>query len=87
MAKVLISMPENLLADIDREADRRGLSRSAFLRNAAQREIGWRDPKDIEAAMTAGQAAMADLGPFDSTELIAADKRARDERDRRRFGR
>ena len=87
MAKVLISMPEDLLADIDRETEVRGMSRSAFLRRAAVHEIGWRDPEEIEAALAAGRAAMAELGPFDSTELLAAEKRARDERDSRRFRR
>lgn len=87
MEKVLISLPADLLADIDREVQRRGLSRSAFLRKAAVHELGWRDPEEIEAALAKGRAAMADLGPFDSTELIAAEKRARDDRDRRRFGR
>ena len=85
MAKVLISLPSDLLADIDREVERRGTSRSAFLRTAAVHELGWRDPDEIEAALAAGRAAMADLGPFDSAELIAEERRAHDERDRRRF--
>jgi Arc/MetJ-type ribon-helix-helix transcriptional regulator len=86
MAKVLFSLPSDLLADIDREAANRGMSRSAFLRKAVTHELGWRDPEEIEAALAAGRAALAGLGPFDSTELVAAEKRARDERDRRRFG-
>lgn len=85
MAKVLISLPGDLLADIDREAEVRGLTRSAFLRRAAVHELGWRDPDELEAALEAGRAAIADLGPFDSAELIAEERRAHDERDRRRF--
>jgi predicted transcriptional regulator len=87
VAKVLISMPSDLLADIDREAEARGMSRSAFLRRAVTHELGWRDPEEIEAALAMGRAALADLGPFDSAELLAEEKQARDERDRRRFGR
>lgn len=84
MMKVLLSLPEDLLADIDREADRRGLSRSAFLRRAAVHELGWRDPQELEAALKAGQAILADLGPADAAEEVARDRRERDSRDRRR---
>ena len=70
MAKVLISLPRDLLDDIDREAERRGMSRSAFLRRAATHELGWRDPEEIEAALAAGRAAMADFGPFNAAEEI-----------------
>jgi metal-responsive CopG/Arc/MetJ family transcriptional regulator len=76
MEKVLISLPQELLADVDREAERRQVSRSAFLRRAALHELKWRDPEEIEAAMAAGQAAMADFGPFDAAEEI---RRMRDE--------
>jgi metal-responsive CopG/Arc/MetJ family transcriptional regulator len=82
MTKVLISLPESLLSDIDREADRRGLSRSAFMRKAAEREIRWRDPARVAAAMARGQAALAGLGPADAAEEIARTRRERDERDR-----
>ena len=82
MAKVLISMPEDLLADIDREADRRGLSRSALVREAAQREIRWRSPEEIEAALARGQAALAGAGPANAAEEIARTRRERDARDR-----
>jgi metal-responsive CopG/Arc/MetJ family transcriptional regulator len=76
MEKVLISLPQDLLADIDREAQRRAMSRSAFLRRAAVHELGWRDPEEIEAAMAVGQAAMADFGPFDAAAEI---RRMRDD--------
>jgi len=84
MAKVLISLPQELLADIDQEVDRRGTSRSAFLRTAAVHELGWRDPEEIEAALAEGQAALAGLGPAEAAEEIARDRRERDARDRRR---
>lgn len=87
MEKVLISLPRELLSDIDREAQRRHMSRSAFLRSAAVHELGLRAPEEIEAALAAGRQAMAELGPLSATDLLATEKRARDERDRRRFGR
>lgn len=83
MEKVLISLPKELLDDIDREAHRRGLSRSAFLRDAATRELRWRDPQEIEAALAAGRAAMAGLGSFDAAEEIARTRRERTQRDQR----
>ena len=39
MAKVLVSMDERLLARLDREAGRKGLSRSAYLSLLAAREL------------------------------------------------
>ncbi len=84
MAKVLISVPDELLARIDREARRRRSSRSAFLQDAAQRELGWPDPAVLDAALRRGRAALADAGPFESAELIRRGRDAHDARDRRR---
>lgn len=39
MAKVLITLDEKLLAHIDREARKHGLSRSAYLARLAAREV------------------------------------------------
>ncbi len=84
MTKVLISVPDALLSDIDREATTRGVSRSRFLREAALRELGWPDPRTLETALQRGRGALADAAAFESAELIAAERRARDVRDRRR---
>jgi len=84
MAKVLISMPDELLARVDREADRRGATRSGFLQDAAQRELGWPDPAALDAALDRGRAALVSVGAFESAELIRGERDARDARDRRR---
>jgi len=84
MAKVLISMPDELLARIDREAQRRRSSRSAFLQHAAQSELGWPDPRALDAALRRGRAALAGARAFESSELIRSGRDARDARDRRR---
>ncbi len=84
MAKVLISMPDELLERVDREADRRGATRSGFLQNAAQRELGWPDPAALDGALERGRAALAGAGAFESAELIRGERDARDKRDRRR---
>jgi metal-responsive CopG/Arc/MetJ family transcriptional regulator len=84
MAKVLISIPDDLLERVDREVGRRNTSRSAFLQMAARRELGWPDPRLLDAAIEHGRAALATAGAFESTELIRATRDELDERDRRR---
>lgn len=84
MAKVFISLPDDLLGRVDREARRRSTTRSAFLQQAARRELGWPDPDAIDAAITRGRTALAGAGRFDSAELIRNDRDERDARDRRR---
>jgi predicted transcriptional regulator len=83
MAKVFISIPDDLLERVDREAQRRSTSRSGFLQEAARRELGWPDAEAIDAALERARAALADVG-FESTELIRASRDERDARDRRR---
>ncbi len=84
MAKVLISIPDELLERVDREAHKRGDTRSGFLQHAAQRELGWPDPVAFDAALERGRAALADSGPFESAELIRTERDTRDARDRHR---
>lgn len=43
MAKVMISVPDELLARIDRRAGDRGLSRSGHLRQLAERDLAGDD--------------------------------------------
>jgi len=80
----MISVPDDLLERIDRAAGERRTSRSAFLQEAARRELGWPDPVAIDAALERARAALAGAGRFESAELIRADRDARDARDRRR---
>jgi len=82
--KVMVSLPEDLLRRIDRRAEERRTSRSAFLQEAARRELGWPDPEAIEAALKRGRSALAGAGSFESADLIRAEREARDAGDRRR---
>lgn len=82
--KVMVSIPDELLARIDREADDRGTTRSAFLQEAARQALGWPDPVTIDAALTRGRAALAGIGSFEAAELIRDERERRDARDRRR---
>jgi len=83
MAKVMISMPDDLLSLVDREARRRGASRSAFLQDAARSELGRQDRRTMEAAVQRSRDRFVRAGRFDSASLVRADRDARDARDRR----
>jgi predicted transcriptional regulator len=83
-AKVMISLPPDLLERLDRVARERGTSRSAFLQGVVRRELGWPDPVAFDAALDRGRRALAAAGAFESAELIREERDARDERDRHR---
>lgn len=83
----MISLPDELLGELDREAARRGTSRSALLRVAARRELGRPDPAEIDELFAIARAGLADAPPGDSADLIRAERDRLDERDRRRAGR
>lgn len=84
IAKVLISVPDDLLQRIDTEAKRRQRSRSAFLQEAARRELGWSDPGTIDTALARARAALAGIGRLEAAEVIRSERDARDARNRRR---
>lgn len=85
MAKVMISLPDDLLERIDAEASRRSSSRSALLREAAMREIGRPDPDEIDAALERLRTTFGKLGPFESADVVRAQRDSLNERDRRRL--
>lgn len=80
----MISLPDDLLARIDRAAAARRTSRSTFIQEAARRELGWPDPAAIDAALERARAALAGVGRFESARLIRSERDRRDARDRRR---
>ncbi len=80
MAKVMVSLPDDVLARIDDEAERRGTTRSALLREAALRELGRPDPVTLEAAIVRSRSRFATVGRFDAATLVRAERDARDRR-------
>lgn len=84
MSKILVSLPDDLLARIDRAARDRGSTRSRFLQEAALRQLGWPSPGSLEVALSRGRAALADAGSFESADLIRSQHQDRNARDRRR---
>ncbi|HEX2391530.1 MAG TPA: ribbon-helix-helix protein, CopG family [Solirubrobacterales bacterium] len=82
--KVLVTIPEDLLARIDRETASIGSTRSEFLQEAARRQLGWPDPSTLDEALERARAALAEAGSFESADVIRADRDQRDKRDRGR---
>jgi hypothetical protein len=82
VAKVMISLPDDVLARVDDEARRRGTSRSGLLREAALRELGRPDPAVVDAAVARSRSRFASAGGFDAAALIRAERDARDHRRR-----
>jgi predicted transcriptional regulator len=84
VAKVLVSLPDDLLQRVDLEAHRRQTSRSELLRQAVSHELGWPDPDLMDAALARGRQAL-EAGPaFESTAVVREARDERDRRDRRR---
>jgi hypothetical protein len=84
MAEVVVSIPDELLEEIDAEAARKATTRAAVLRMRLSQGGLRRDPEVIGAAIARAEELFRDAGPFDSTELVRADRDWRDERDKRR---
>ena len=74
MAKVMISMSDDLLARVDAEARRRATTRSGLLALAVTRELERRDPKEMDAAIARLTEALRNVGPFESADLIRAER-------------
>jgi metal-responsive CopG/Arc/MetJ family transcriptional regulator len=74
MAKVMISIPDDLLGALDAEAGRRHTSRSALLQDAARRELGLlrRDRASVLAELDALSHDWA--GPVDAAALVRAER-------------
>jgi len=74
MAKVMVSLPDDLLDDIDNEAQRRSTSRSALLATAARRELARRDPEAVADAIARSERRFLGAGEFDAAELVRQDR-------------
>ena len=78
MAKVMVSLSDALLMQLDAEVKRRSTSRSALLAAAARRELARREPAELAAAIERSERRFAAAGSFESADLV------RSERDDRR---
>jgi hypothetical protein len=79
MAKVMVSLPDDLLGALDAEAKRRGTTRSALLQAGARHEIG-RLPREREVVLADLERLSREWrGPVDAAALVRAE-RSRDDR-------
>ncbi|CAN5375679.1 hypothetical protein BH24ACT9_BH24ACT9_12840 [soil metagenome] len=74
MSKVMISLPDDLLVRLDEEAQRRSMSRSAFLARAARRELERRDPETMAAAIARSEERFERAGSFEAADLVRQDR-------------
>jgi predicted transcriptional regulator len=79
MSKVLISVPDELLDRIDREVKARRTTRSRFLEEAVQHELGWPAAEPMDAAVKRAREALASVGPFEAADLIRRNRDSRDD--------
>jgi metal-responsive CopG/Arc/MetJ family transcriptional regulator len=77
MAKVMISIADDLLAKLDAEAARRSTSRSALIALAARRELERRDPERVMAAIERSEQRFRHAGAFEAADLVRADRDSR----------
>ncbi|HEY5285477.1 MAG TPA: ribbon-helix-helix protein, CopG family [Solirubrobacteraceae bacterium] len=74
MAKVMVSLPDDLLGALDAEAKRRNTSRSAILQTGARRELGLLR-RDREAVICElDRLSRKWDGPLDSAALVHAER-------------
>lgn len=72
-----MSLPDDLLEQVDAEARKRETSRSALLAAAVRRELDRRDPDALAAAIARSRERFSRSGGFDSADLVRADRDAR----------
>lgn len=70
----MISLPDELLVELDAEVKRRSTSRSALIAAAARREIARRDPAEIGAAIARSEQRFREAGRFESADLVRSDR-------------
>jgi metal-responsive CopG/Arc/MetJ family transcriptional regulator len=74
MAKVMISITDELLARVDAEAKRRKTTRSGLVATAVDRELSRPDRKQMEEAFERLERSFRDVGPLDAEALIRAER-------------
>jgi hypothetical protein len=77
MAKVMVSLKDDLLGEIDAEVERRRTTRSAFLAVAASRELARPDSATVQAAIARSEQRFRGAGSFDAADLVRDDRESR----------
>jgi metal-responsive CopG/Arc/MetJ family transcriptional regulator len=74
MAKVMVSLPDDLLGALDAEAKRRHTSRSAILQSGARRELGMLRRERESVISELDDLSRKWCGPIDAAGLISAER-------------
>jgi hypothetical protein len=74
VAKVMISIPGELLARLDARAKELGETRSGFLQRVAERELISREEREDEEIGQMLDSLDLDLGGVDAAQLIREDR-------------
>jgi predicted transcriptional regulator len=77
MSKVMVSLPDDLVKELDEEARRRSTSRSALLAAAARRELARPESGAVSEAVARSERRFRGAGSFDAADLV---RRNRDSR-------
>lgn len=77
MAKVMISLPDELLARLDLETRRRATTRSGLLQQAIRRELDHLDVEAVRAALDDVRVGIDAAGKFEAADLVRAARDAR----------
>ncbi|MGI8763136.1 MAG: ribbon-helix-helix protein, CopG family [Ilumatobacteraceae bacterium] len=77
MAKVMISLPDELLARLDLETRRRATTRSGLLHQAIRRELDHLDVEAVRAALDDVRVGIDAAGKFEAADLVRAARDAR----------
>ena len=73
----MVSLPADLLAELDEEAKRRSTSRSGLLATAARRELTRRDSDRMADAIVRSERRFQAAGSFDAADLVRQDRDSR----------
>lgn len=74
MAKVMVSIPDDLLGALDAEAHRQGTSRSALLQRGARRELGLLRRERHALLTDLEELSSAWGGPVDAAALVRVER-------------
>jgi len=74
MAKVVVTMPDNLLDEVDSAARKAGTNRSRFFRQALTRYLEEQSKREFEALMAEGYQEMAEENIADALGYLGASK-------------
>ena len=70
MAKVMISLPDAMLRELDVHASERGQTRSGVIQQAVRRELGRPDASRFDATLARARAAVRAGEGFDAATLV-----------------